>query len=85
LKMLSTKPEPNRSGGTHESCSPTSRARATSARNRECRPRMAAAKHRFSLAALACLRNALDAPALVHRALQEIEQARAALREVRDA
>jgi hypothetical protein len=41
---------------------------------------MAAAKHRFSLACLACLRGAVDAEYQVQRALAEIDQARAALR-----
>jgi hypothetical protein len=43
--------------------------------------KMQAAKARFSLAALACIRGAIDAPALVQRALQDIDAARAALRE----
>jgi hypothetical protein len=46
---------------------------------------MAQAKHRFSLASLACIRGALDAPAQVQRALQEIDAARALLRECADA
>lgn len=47
--------------------------------------RMEIAKRRFSLAALACLRGALDAPVLVQRALEEVDAARAALREASDA
>jgi hypothetical protein len=47
--------------------------------------RMAAAKAKFSLAALACLRNALDAPALVQRALAEIDAARSALAALEEA
>jgi hypothetical protein len=39
--------------------------------------RMVRAKSRFSLAALACMRNALDAEEQVRRALEEIDQARA--------
>lgn len=41
--------------------------------------RLVRTKHRVSLAALACLRGALDAAELVRQALQEIEDARAAL------
>jgi len=44
--------------------------------------RMAAAKARFSLAALACLRAAPDAAELVRKALAEVDAARAALSEV---
>jgi DNA-binding phage protein len=43
------------------------------------------AKHRFSLACLACLRGALDAPAMVQAALQEVDRARAMLRRAADA
>jgi hypothetical protein len=43
--------------------------------------KMQAAKTRFSLACLACLRNALDAEQQVQAALREVDQARAALRE----
>ncbi|MEO8718358.1 MAG: hypothetical protein ABI423_09085 [Burkholderiales bacterium] len=43
--------------------------------------RLVQCKHRISLAALACLRGALDAPELVRRALEEVEGARAALAE----
>ena len=45
---------------------------------------MTQAKARFSQAALACLRNALDAPAQVQRALQEVDRARAMLRYAAD-
>ncbi len=37
---------------------------------------LAQAKHRVSLACLACLRNACDAPAMVRQALDAIEGAR---------
>ena len=47
--------------------------------------RMAKAKARFSLAALACLRGAIDAEHQVKAALLEIDLARAALRELADA
>lgn len=47
--------------------------------------RMAEAKRKFSAASLACIRGAIDAPAQVQRALQEIDAARAALREASDA
>ena len=47
--------------------------------------RMAAAKARFSAAALACLRAAPNAHELVQRALQEVDAARAALRKATDA
>jgi hypothetical protein len=43
---------------------------------------MARAKHRFSLAALACLRQAHDAAEQVRKALDEIDGARAALQRV---
>jgi hypothetical protein len=43
--------------------------------------RLSKCKHRISLAALACLRGAVDAPALVRQALEEIERVRAALAE----
>jgi hypothetical protein len=46
--------------------------------------RMAEAKYRFSMAALACLRNAADAPVLVQGALAEVDAARAELRKVDD-
>jgi len=49
------------------------RARALAAADQ----RIQQAKHRFSLAYLACLRNALDAPAQVQKALAEIDAARA--------
>jgi hypothetical protein len=42
--------------------------------------RMKQAKHKFSLAALACLRGRPDAERQVRDALQEVDRARAALR-----
>ena len=47
--------------------------------------RMQLAKRRFSLASLACLRAAPDAAEQVAKALAEVDQARAALREIGDA
>ena len=45
---------------------------------------MQAAKAQFSLAALACLRGSLEAPAQVSMALGLIEKARAELRRLAD-
>ncbi len=41
--------------------------------------RLVQAKHRISLAALACLRGAVDAPELVRQALEEVDRVRALL------
>jgi hypothetical protein len=46
---------------------------------------MQQAKHRFSLACLACLRGAIDAELLVAQALRDIDQARNALRVAQEA
>ena len=46
--------------------------------------RMAAAKAKFSAAAVACLRGQLDAQDQVRAALDEVDRARAALREAND-
>jgi hypothetical protein len=46
--------------------------------------RMQQAKARFSLAALACLRGAVDAEQQVAAALLEVDQARAALRDANE-
>ena len=45
---------------------------------------MAEAKHRFSLAALACIRGDTDAPVLVRGALAEVDAALAELAKITD-
>lgn len=44
--------------------------------------RLERVKARISMASLACLRGALDAPQLVRQALEEVDRARALLRDV---